>query len=310
MGSAMNYIELHIGDYLRDTAHLTPKEQGIYFLLLMRYYTNERAIPDEYAHRYAMAPRAEVEPILAEFFERDGEVWRHTRVEAEIEKYRARVEHNRQVGALGGRPKKTRTKPDGLRAGTPNGTRTEPANNPHQTPDTSTGFEVALQPAPAGGSAPGPAASGRTRRPRRTGDGPGKASASVPLSAPTWIAYGAAYRVRYGVDPVRNAKVSGMLCKFVERVGSDAAPAVAEFYVGLNRGLYVSARHAVDLLLRDAEALHTDWQRGQSITDHEARALDRTQTNANAFEPLLRAAREREALPETAADAIPLIPTG
>jgi hypothetical protein len=104
---------------------------------------------------------------------------------------------------------------------------------------------------------------------------------------------------------VRNAKVSGMLARFVERVGADAAPAVAAFYVRLNRGLYVSARHAVDLLLRDAEALHTDWQRGESVTDHAARALDKTQANADAFAPLLAEARRRESTTPENHDAEP-----
>jgi hypothetical protein len=131
--------------------------------------------------------------------------------------------------------------------------------------------------------------------------------------APTseaWTAYAEAFTGRYGVEPIRNATVNGQLSQFVGRVPAADAPHVARFYVGLNRGLYVSARHTVALLLRDCEGLHADWRRGQTVTDHEARALDLTQTNANAFEPLLRAAREREALPESHTDAIPLLPTG
>lgn len=95
----MNYIELHLGDYLRDTAHLTPQEHGIYLLLLMRYYADEAPIADAQAHRYARAPRAEVEPILAEFFERDGEVWRHARVEAELAKYAEKREKAKVAAA-------------------------------------------------------------------------------------------------------------------------------------------------------------------------------------------------------------------
>src|SRR3546814_2598331 len=37
----MNYVELHIGDYEKATAHLTAIEDGIYGRLLRRYYDAE-----------------------------------------------------------------------------------------------------------------------------------------------------------------------------------------------------------------------------------------------------------------------------
>ena len=80
----MNYYEHHLGDYAKATGHLTALEHGIYRLLLDWYYANERPIPDAQAHRYGKASRAEVEPILAEFFVRDGDVWRHNRADREI----------------------------------------------------------------------------------------------------------------------------------------------------------------------------------------------------------------------------------
>ena len=76
----------------------------------------------------------------------------------------------------------------------------------------------------------------------------------------TWNAYAAAYEERYGTAPKRNAKVNGQLAQLVARLGAEEAPRVAAFYVSVNRNLYVSAGHVTDLLLRDAERLHTDWK--------------------------------------------------
>lgn len=41
----MHYYEHHIGDYRRDTAHLTLLEHGVYRQLLDWYYLSEKPIP-------------------------------------------------------------------------------------------------------------------------------------------------------------------------------------------------------------------------------------------------------------------------
>lgn len=80
----------------------------------------------------------------------------------------------------------------------------------------------------------------------------------APTSA-TWDAYADAYRSRYGVDPVRNAKVNGQLSQLVARIGGDEAPPVARFFVGLQDAYYVRRMHPVDDLLSNAEKLRTQW---------------------------------------------------
>ena len=112
----------------------------------------------------------------------------------------------------------------------------------------------------------------------------------------TWKAYADAYQDRYGTPPVRNAKVNGQLAQLVARLGADEAPAVARFYLGHQSGLYVSSMHATDLLLRDAEKLRTEWATGRKVTRTSAMMADRTQTNHDAFAPMLAEARAREAL--------------
>lgn len=117
------------------------------------------------------------------------------------------------------------------------------------------------------------------------------------VQAPTatvWAAYSTAYQKRYGVQPTRNAMVNGQLAQFVGRVPAAEAPEIAAFYVQHNRAFYVSARHAIGALLRDAEGLRTEWLSGRTVTDTEARQVDRTQTNANVWGKLIAEAQANE----------------
>lgn len=56
-----------------------------------------------------------------------------------------------------------------------------------------------------------------------------------------WEAYSSAYAVRYGVEPLRNAKVNGALANLLKRIPTDEAPAVARFFVGSDDKFYVNA---------------------------------------------------------------------
>jgi hypothetical protein len=116
-----------------------------------------------------------------------------------------------------------------------------------------------------------------------------------PVGATTWNAYSTAYVDRYGSPPVRNAKVNAQVAQLVQRLGAEEAPRVAAFYVLHNGQAYVRATHTVDLLLRDAEGLRTQWVQGRQTTHTAAAQVDRTQTNASAFAPLIAEARAREA---------------
>lgn len=68
----MNYYERHIGDYLKDTAHLSLLEHGVYTRLMDVYYTREGAIPANEAARLIGArskdEREALQTVLAEFF--------------------------------------------------------------------------------------------------------------------------------------------------------------------------------------------------------------------------------------------------
>ncbi len=98
---------------------------------------------------------------------------------------------------------------------------------------------------------------------------------SISKTGPTWEAYAEAYVARYGADPIRNAKVNGILSQFVDRLPANKAPLVAAFYLSHNKPFYVSRRHPVNLLLQDAEGLHTEMVTGVKATTGEARNAER-----------------------------------
>lgn len=106
----MNYYKRHIGDYAKDTGHLTLLEHGVYTILLDRLYGSERAIPKAEVYRITRATtkaeRAAVDAVLREFFDLESEGWMHGRVREELDHAAERAEANRENGKKGGRPKK------------------------------------------------------------------------------------------------------------------------------------------------------------------------------------------------------------
>lgn len=105
----MNYYKRHLGDYARDTGHLTALEHGIYNLLLDAYYSTEKAIPAAKAPRIAKANPEETQMVLQEFFKLTPEGWIHSRADREIQASKQKTERNREIGKLGGRPRGTQT---------------------------------------------------------------------------------------------------------------------------------------------------------------------------------------------------------
>lgn len=105
----MHYYKRHLGDYARDTGHLTALEHGIYTLLLDWYYANERPIPPDKTVRIARGNPEETETVLSEFFRLTDDGWVHHYADRVIAEYNAKAERNREAGKLGGRPKKTQT---------------------------------------------------------------------------------------------------------------------------------------------------------------------------------------------------------
>lgn len=140
----MNYYERHLGDYAKDTGHLSMLEHGAYSLLLDRYYSTEKGIPEVIAHRIARAKSKDekkaVDFVLSEFFVLENGVWINGRAEEEIIVAKKKIHAAQENGKKGGRPKLEEkhneindcVKPAGLLLGSEN----ETQKKAHQTPDT------------------------------------------------------------------------------------------------------------------------------------------------------------------------------
>ncbi len=111
----MNYYKHHLGDYAKDTPHLTIVEHGAYRVLMDACYIAEKPLPLDMGRLYAIvraarpAERKVVDSVLAEFFIKDETGYHHKRIDEELEKYREKASQNKSNGNLGGRPKITQT---------------------------------------------------------------------------------------------------------------------------------------------------------------------------------------------------------
>lgn len=130
----MHYYQHHIGDFIRDTSCLTDTQSMAYLRLLWMYYESETPLvnnPKVLALRVGTDADT-VSLLLEAFFKPDGDVWKHSRCDAEIEEYQALRERNKTNGKAGGRPKKTQSVSSGLQEGT----ETKPCRNPNHKPVT------------------------------------------------------------------------------------------------------------------------------------------------------------------------------
>ncbi len=92
----MNFYARHIGDYLKDTAHLSLLHHGIYARLMDVYYTREHGFEEGEAHRLIGArskdERKATDEVLNEFFSWDGNAWGQARCDEEIAGYQHKQE--------------------------------------------------------------------------------------------------------------------------------------------------------------------------------------------------------------------------
>ncbi len=129
----MNYYYRNIGDYLKDTAHLSLLEHGCYTRLLDVYYSTESPLEDDQVLRLVGARTKEektaIKNILLEFFQKVGTEWIQKRCDEEIEIYQRKAGISRENGLKGGRPKNpagSSEKPSGLFLGSEK----KPTDNP------------------------------------------------------------------------------------------------------------------------------------------------------------------------------------
>ena len=100
-----------------------------------------------------------------------------------------------------------------------------------------------------------------------------------PDNKRAWDAYAIAYRKRYGILPVANAKTRGQVAQFVKLVGAEKAPLLAAYFPTHNGRWFVQRRHEFGLLLKSYQQIATDYATGQQMTETRARQTENTQAN-------------------------------
>jgi uncharacterized protein YdaU (DUF1376 family) len=148
----MNFFKLYIGDYLRDTGTLSVSEHGAYLLMLVNLYATEKPLPSgKELHRLlragSKAERDAVDCVVQKFWTETPEGLVNARAEREFGKAEHQRTVNRNVGKLGGRPKRKETESE-----TESVSESEPNHNPNQTPDTRHQTNTPKPPRGAGGS--------------------------------------------------------------------------------------------------------------------------------------------------------------
>lgn len=100
----MNFYKRYLGDYARDTAHLSLTEHGVYTVLLDTYYATNGRLPAEREELYriarAMTPieRKAVEKVADQFFAVNGDGARHNkRADEELIAYNTQAGTNRRI---------------------------------------------------------------------------------------------------------------------------------------------------------------------------------------------------------------------
>lgn len=98
----MNFFKLYIGDYQRDTAHLSVAQHGAFALMLQHYYATEKPLPVGKAlHRMLRAQdkteRDAIDSVAAEFWTVTDDGLINARADEEIKKAGAQADTNRGI---------------------------------------------------------------------------------------------------------------------------------------------------------------------------------------------------------------------
>lgn len=92
-----------------------------------------------------------------------------------------------------------------------------------------------------------------------------------------WAAYSDAYRLRYGIEPVRNAQVNSQVSNLRKKLGVEEACLVVQFYITHQDSWYVKNTHTFGLCLNNAETLRTQMLKGKAITGTMVKTFEKSQ---------------------------------
>jgi uncharacterized protein YdaU (DUF1376 family) len=131
----VNFFKLYIGDYQRDTAHLSVTEHGAYMLMLQHYYATEKPLPVGKAlHRMLRAQdkeeREAIDSVAAQFWTTTDAGLVNERADRELTKAGDQKDTNRRIALEREAARKaSRDEHD-------ESTKRATNDQPNQTPDT------------------------------------------------------------------------------------------------------------------------------------------------------------------------------
>lgn len=105
------WMSMYWAEYLGDTGHLSTIEHGAYLLLIAHYWTTAKPLPDNdvlLARITRMSPQewSNAKALLQDFFSIESGMWKHKRVEEELDLARQRYEKRSSAGRKGGKAKR------------------------------------------------------------------------------------------------------------------------------------------------------------------------------------------------------------
>jgi uncharacterized protein YdaU (DUF1376 family) len=111
--AALPYIQLYVADYLADTAHLNAAQHGAYLLLIMNYWQRGKPLDNRNERLTNVARMSNEEwqqnkDSIAEFFEIDGDIWTHRRIEADLANVAAKQSKTSEAGKASAAAKKAK----------------------------------------------------------------------------------------------------------------------------------------------------------------------------------------------------------
>lgn len=309
MAKADIWMPLYIGDYLADTGRLTTIQHGAYLLLQMDYWRNGPP-PDDPAvlaqiTRLSLDAWSMHQAVLKHFFVVEDGVWKHHKIDMvllEAKENRAKAEQKAKKAAearWGNASSNAPSMPEALLEECPltSSLTTSLTSTSTSTPPAPTEPKSNPVPPPLHGAGTEPLDAVPAKKSDKPKTDKPKSKGHVTGTGRTWEAYRAAYLAKYGTEPVRNAKGMANLSMLVERIGIEAAPLVAAWYVSHTNKFYVEKCHSIGLLLADCESLHTQWKTQNPMTANKARHIEQTAGTVDSFGSAL----ERELQAEQAA---------
>jgi len=101
--SKKTWMPLYVADYLADTMHLSAEEHGAYLLLIMHAWLNNGELPvdDERLRRITKMDAKSWKVSWSEvsrFFYKDGDFYRHKRIEKELQRADDIIDKRSQAG--------------------------------------------------------------------------------------------------------------------------------------------------------------------------------------------------------------------